>query len=142
MKTEIVTIPHLKQIIQKSSWGKKELADYHLDALLFCEYGCKYCSSNSGLHLKFKKHSIQTAVKKATATDFNPHDAGHIVIQYEELVQALNEELDGKSKRYGHGKTIVYSQLTDGFSPVLVQTGTARQVLEAWSRKRSSAFAC
>jgi DNA repair photolyase len=130
MKSSVVEFETNKSIIAKSTWTKKLLADRHLEALLFCQYGCTYCSSNAGLHLRFKKKSIEKAVQKATGEAFDPHNAGHLVIAYSEIVKALDEELSRKRRKPGAGKTLVYSQLTDGFSPVLLTTGTARQILE------------
>lgn len=130
MKMKVVEIERDKKIIQKSSWTKKELADYHLDALKFCEFGCSYCSSNSGPHLRFKKHSLNEAVEKVTGQHFDPHNARDLVITYKELVEALQNELSSHRRMHGAGQTLVYSQLTDGFSPVLLKTGTARRILE------------
>ena len=130
MKTTVVEIEHRKKIIAKSSWTKKELADDHIEALLFCEFGCRYCSSNSGLHLRFWKDTIERAVKTTTGQEFDSHNAGHMAIAYREIVDALDEELSRTGRKPGTGKTLVYSQLTDGFSPVLLKTGTARRILE------------
>ena len=68
--------------------------------------------------------------RDATGEDFDPHNAGHIVIAYRQVVEALGKELGKTKRKPGAGKTLVYSQLTDGFSPVLLGTGTARQILE------------
>jgi DNA repair photolyase len=80
--------------------------------------------------LRFQKRTIKEAVFRVTNKDFNPHDAGDLAIAYENVVEALDDELTRKGVRPGAGKTLVYSQLTDGFSPVLLNTGTARQILE------------
>ncbi len=130
MKSTLIEMPPRKTIIAKSSWTKKELADVHLEALLFCEYGCTYCSSNAGLHLRFQKNSINAAVADQTNESFNPHDAAQIVIAYSEFLEALDDQLSRKRRKPGAGKTLVYSQLTDGFSPVLLRTGTCRKVLD------------
>jgi DNA repair photolyase len=102
----------------------------HLDALLFCEFACVYCSSNSGLHLKFSKRTINAAVNAVTGKEFDPHNAAQIVIGYRDLVQRVDAELSDCRRKPGAGKTLVYSQLTDGFSPVLLKTGIARQLLD------------
>lgn len=130
MKSKIVETDCRRTIIAKSSWPKKELADFHLDALLFCEFACRYCSSNSLPHLNFKLPEIRKIVLEETGEVFDPHNAGHIVVAYREIVAALDKELSQKRRKPGAEKTLVYSQLTDGFSPVLVKTGTARRILE------------
>lgn len=130
MKSIRVELPPLKKIIQPANWDKKRLADAKLDALLYCEFGCPYCSSNSGMHLRMKKHTIQSAVSEITDSIFNPHDAGNVVIAYKNLLSALDRELDSYADKPGNGETLVYSKLTDGFSPVLLMTGTARSILE------------
>ena len=130
MKSQVCEVEPGKNIIVKSSWGKKKLADYHLDALKFCEFGCSYCSSNAGLHLQFKKRTLNEAVAEATGQPFDPHNARDLVITYKELVEALQNELSSHRRMHGAGQTLVYSQLTDGFSPVLLKTGTARRILE------------
>lgn len=135
MKTTVVKIPARKQFIAPSSWPKKKLADFHLEALHFCEFGCQYCSSNSGLHLRFRKGTISRAVREATGEDFNPHNATHITIAYRDVVHALECELSQKTELPGPGKTLVYSQLTDGFSPQLLHTDTTRQILELLVKK-------
>jgi DNA repair photolyase len=135
MKSQIVLFPHRQKIIAPSTWKKKELADAHLDALLYCEFKCTYCSSNSGRHLKTLSHSIAEAVQEVTGRPFNPHDADDITIAYQGLVEAFETELTGKHKKPGAGKTLVYSQLTDGFSPVLLQTGTAERLLKLLMEK-------
>ena len=119
-----------KTIIAKSSWPKKKLADVHVEAALLCEFGCQYCSSNAGLHLRFRKQTIGRVVQDATGKAFDPHHADDLAITFGKVVQALDEELTGKQVKPGAEKTLVYSQLTDGFSPMLVKTGVARQILE------------
>lgn len=98
MRSRIVNVRPRKNIIAKSSWPKKELADDHLEALLFCEFACRYCSSNAGLHLKFLKKSIQRAVKRVTGKPFDPHNAEHIVIGYRDVVKALDREVSRKRR--------------------------------------------
>ena len=48
MKNVIVNVPAVKGPIRKSpGFAKKELADYKLDIVALCGFGCRYCSSNS-----------------------------------------------------------------------------------------------
>ncbi len=130
MKSMIIEMPPRKNIIAKSSWPKKKLADVHLEALLFCEFACKYCSSNAGLQLRFLNKTINEAVLAQTGEKFDSHRSAHLVIAYRQIVEALDKELSKNVRLPGPGKTLVYSQLTDGFSPVLLKTGTARKILD------------
>lgn len=129
MTQEFIPFPHRSSIIAKSSWTKKKLADVHVEALLLCQYKCKYCSSNAGRHLKTRP-DIAESVQQATGRHFNPHDAEDVVITFQGIVEALEKELSDKRQKPGAGETLVYSQLTDGFSPVVVQDGTTRRILE------------
>lgn len=134
MKSHVIKIPPRKKLIAPSSWTKKLLADAHFEAMLFCASACLYCSSNAGLQLRFLNKSlkriIQTAVEQLTDKPFNPHDAADITIAYREVVKALDNELSRMKRKPGAGKTLVFSQLTDGFSPVLLKNGIVRQILE------------
>ncbi len=131
MKMNVVEAsPRVKIVAPSPGFQKKGLADVHLEAMLFCQYGCAYCSSNAGPALRFRNKSNQKLIRQELGRDWNPHDARDIAIAYEGLVARLDEELSARVRKPGKGKTLVYSQLTDGFSPVLVSTGTTRQVLE------------
>ena len=129
MQLNVIQFPNRKTIVAPSTWTRKKLADVHVEALLYCQYKCRYCSSNSGRHLKTRPE-IAEAVQQATGSPFNPHDADDVTIGFESVVEALEAELAGDGKKPGRGKTLVYSQLTDGFSPVLLRDGTARRILE------------
>ena len=49
MKSQFVEVPAIRSPITKSpGFAKKGLADYKLDAIALCQFGCRYCSSNSG----------------------------------------------------------------------------------------------
>lgn len=130
MQLNVIQFPNRKQIIAPSTWTKKRLADFHVEALLYCQYKCCYCSSNSGRHLKTIRPELEAAVQGATGCTFDPHDAGNMTIAFEDVVKALEAELAAFRTKPGRGKTLVYSQLTDGLSPVVLRDGTARRILE------------
>ena len=73
---------------------------------------------------------IRETIEKTIGRPFDPHNAAQVVIAYREIVRALDVELSHHREKPGAGKTLVYSQLTDGFSPVLRMTGTTRLILE------------
>ena len=108
MKPTIVRAENPKSIIQPSSWGKKKLADVHLDAMLYCEFRCAYCSSDAGMHLKMRKRSNDQIVRDAAGRSFDPHADKDVTITYgDDFVQVLEAELDAKRRRPRHGKTLV-----------------------------------
>ena len=128
---DIVQVPSLKKLIQPSSWKtKKLLADAHLDVLKLCQYGCRYCSSNSGAHIRWKTKEINERVKKSTGREFDRRDVSSLTLTYEDAVGQLEQELSKVRKAKGAGQVLVYSQLTDGFSPVLVQQDIPRRALD------------
>lgn len=129
MQSKIVEVPHQKQIIAPSKWPVKKLADVHVEALQYCEFGCRYCSSNAGMHLRMRKQSLEQAVREQTGDGFNPH-ASNVAIRFKRVVDALRSELNTHQSKPGRGKTLVYSQLTDGFSPIVERDGTAREILD------------
>lgn len=129
MGTTFIEVPARKKAIQPSNWKKKELADAHVGPLHFCQFGCTYCSSNAGLGLRFTKRTTNAAVRNATGRGFD-YDATEITLAYANYVELLDAELSACKRKPGRGQTIVYSQLTDGFSPVIVRDGTARKVLD------------
>ena len=131
MTIKKVTVPPLKNLIQPSSWKHtKLLADDHLDILKLCQYGCPYCSSNSGMHLKMREIEINQAVQAATGQAFDRKDVKNLFLDYPNVIGQLNEELGKKRRKTGMGKTIVFSELTDGFSPAMVKGGVAREALD------------
>lgn len=119
-----------RKFLHHSSWGKKELADFHLDMLRYCGFGCKYCSTNSGFTMRFMKASMKEELRQQLGRDFNPHRDGDVAIGYRNSIRHLQVELFDRSVINDTGKTVVYSQLTDGFSPNLVAEGVPRKALE------------
>jgi hypothetical protein len=56
MKNKTVEVPAIKNPIQKSpGFAKKDLADFKLDIMALCGFGCRYCSSNSGNYLRINR---------------------------------------------------------------------------------------
>ncbi len=130
MKSTLVTVGNRKRIIAPSSWGTKELADAHVEAIMHCEFNCSYCSSNAAAHIRWARTRINKAVLAQAGSRFDPHRSDGLVVGFEDVVGALEEELSVTRQKPGHGKTLVYSQLTDGFSPVAVRAGTTRRILD------------
>ncbi len=130
MKSTLVTVKNRKRVIAPSSWGTKELANYHVEGVMHCEFKCAYCSSNAASHIRFGRNGIKQAVLEQCGRNFDPHRSEGLVIGFQDVVAALDQELKRNPRKPGKGKTVVYSQLTDGFSPTLVRDKTARRILD------------
>lgn len=130
MRTKLVTVPNLKQLIQPCpGFAKKGLADYKLDAAALCEFGCVYCSSNAGNYLRIHRKEFAELTEAQTGERTYPADDPTLMFIWEEVEKQLAAELASKPRTYGAGKTLVFSMLTDGFSPPLVGTGVTERVL-------------
>ena len=130
MQMQLAVVDPPKKFVQKSSWGKKELGDFHVDMLKFCEFGCPYCSSNNAPHLRFLPSAVRSSISEQIGHNFSPHRDGGVTIAYRDAIPSLHSELTRCRYRNDYGKTLVYSQLTDGFSPTLVSSGATRATLD------------
>jgi hypothetical protein len=55
-KRKLVIVPSTSTLIKKCpGFAKKGLADYKIDLLALCEFGCRYCSSNTGNYLRINR---------------------------------------------------------------------------------------
>jgi DNA repair photolyase len=131
-KRKLVLIPNLKTLVVRCpGFAKKHLADYKLDVLGLCEFGCRYCSSNLGNYLRIFQSQFADLTEEQLGERLLPNDDPALMFAFRnDVVEQLRRELTAKRKGFGRGLTLVYSMLTDGFSPYLVQSGTTRAVLE------------
>lgn len=131
MNNRVVKVPAIKTPITPSpGFAKKELADFKLDLLGLCEFGCLYCSSNHGNYLRIHKEEFAETAKKQLGERLVPSENPDLTIQWPDVLEKLEAQLEGKSKMFGLGKTLMFSMLTDGFSPSLVQAGTTEAALK------------
>lgn len=130
MKVKIAEVPPRAKLIAPSSWPTKGLAHFHLELVLFCEFGCRFCSSNNAPHMRFLDRARRALIREQIGRDFDPHDAADVLVAYQGLVAALRDEITTSGRKKGKGKTLVVSQLTDAFAPQLVRSGTTREVFE------------
>ncbi|MCA9032631.1 MAG: hypothetical protein KDA66_17570, partial [Planctomycetaceae bacterium] len=91
---------------------------------------CAYCSSNAASHMRFSRTKINQAAVDQCGSRFDPHRSEGLVIGFEDVVDALKTELHDHHHKPGKGMTVVYSQLTDGFSPTIVKDRTTRRILD------------
>ena len=138
LNNKVFKVPCINQLIQKSDgFKKKDLATYKIDLQLLCGFGCRYCSSNAGLNIKFKKKTIEQLGLEQLGKSYTPKGNPELSIEYLNLISTLDKELSNKPKSYGSGEVLMFSELTDAFSPRLVNLGYTRKALELIFKKTS-----
>jgi len=138
MKNQIVNVPCIKTPIKLCpGFAKKGLADYKLDIVALCGFGCRYCSSNAGNYLRINRKKFADLTEAQLGQRLYPADAPQLSFHWPDVLERLEEQLASKQKSWGRGKTLVFSMLTDGFSPLMVKNGITegalRMVLERTS---------
>lgn len=118
-----------KQLVESPGFKKKGLADYHLELLGLCEFGCAYCSSNNGNYLRINRGRFAQATLQQVGQRVLPTDDPNLMFVYRGILERVEAELKKKPKSFGEGQTLVVSMLTDGFSPWLVEQGVTRKAL-------------
>lgn len=130
MKNVVVEVPTIKAPIAKSpGFAKKELSTYKLDILALCGFGCTYCSSNWGNYLRIWRERFADLAEQQTGTRLMPCSHPEATYTWPKILERLEEQLAAKRPGFGHGQTIVFSMLTDGFSPLQVKDGTTEKAL-------------
>lgn len=130
MRTKLVVVPNLKRLLHPSpGFAKKGLADWKLDIVELCEFGCTYCSSNTGNLLRINREPLADLTEAQTGERTYPADDPSLMFVWTDVEKQLEAELATKPRTFGSGTTLVFSMLTDGFSPTLVARGTTEAVL-------------
>lgn len=130
MRTKLVVVPNLKRLLHLSpGFAKKGLADWKLDIVELCEFGCAYCSSNTGNLLRINREPLADLTEAQTGERTYPADDPSLMFVWADVEKQLEAELVTKPRTFGAGKTLVFSMLTDGFSPTLVARGITEAVL-------------
>lgn len=135
MKPKVVVVPSLKSIIQSSpGFKKKELSTKKVDLMTICGFGCLYCSSNESRYLNanwVKGVNYSGLMKEQLGKDVTKADLHTATLEWKGVIPQLEKELKNiKNRKTSKGKTLVFSELTDGFSPNLVKDGITRKSLE------------
>ena len=131
MQTKKIVVPPMKSLIKKApGFEKKKLAEYKLDILALCGFGCRYCSSNMGNYLRIHQEEFAQCAESQMGRSIKPSEDPSLMMVWPDVVSQLEDELSSKPKQFGIDKTLMFSMLTDGFSPELVRDGTTRAVLE------------
>ena len=140
MKPIIVNVPSIKKPIQDSpGFAKKELATHKLDIMGWCQASCLYCSSPSGNYLRINKARFADRTEEQTGQRLYPGVDPALTLRWEDFDARLDEQLRTKPKdgSWGAGKVLMFSQLTDAFSPWAVREGLTRRTLEKVLKRTS-----
>jgi len=138
MQNQVVNLPGIQNPISLSpGFDKKGLSDYKLDIMGLCGYGCIYCSSNWGNYLRINRKQFATITEEQLGQKSYPTDNPNLTFQFPDIIEKLETQLKGKPKTFGKGQVLVFSQLTDGFSPIAVGRGLTKYVLDTVLEKTS-----
>lgn len=138
MARKIVIVPGVKEPIKESpGFAKKDLSDYKLDLIGLCEFGCLYCSSNWGNYLRINRERFADLTEKQLGERLYPSGDPDLMFIWADVLNNLREQLVKKDRSWGSGLTLVFSMLTDGFSPLLVRQGVTEAALRLVLEKTS-----
>ena len=138
MKSKLVVIPTVhRPITSCPGFVKKRLADRKLDLLGLCQFGCCYCSSNTGNYLRIRRREFAGLTEEQTGARTYPLNDPSLCYLWDEIIPGIEAQLARRKPTFGIGEVIVVSMLTDPFSPVLLQRGVTRRALELLVKKTS-----
>lgn len=130
MKNVVVEVPTILTPIARSpGFEKKDLSSYKLDILGLCGFACTYCSSNWGNYLRIRRTEFADLAEQQTGARMTPCSHPEATYVWPDVLQRLEAQLSGKRPGFGRGHTLVFSMLTDGFSPLQVADGTTQRAL-------------
>jgi len=131
MKNKVVEVPALKDPIRKSpGFAKKELSQFKLDLLALCGFGCRYCSSNAGNYLRINREKFAGITEDQLGERVLPADDPSLTLLWPGVLDNLERQLSTKERSWGSGLDLMFSMLTDGFSPLLVKDGITERALQ------------
>lgn len=130
MRRKLVLVPTVKEPIKLSpGFTKKGLSIWKLDILGLCEFGCLYCSSNWGNYLRINREPFADLTEQQLGVRLYPDADPALTFHFDDIIQSLTRQLAHKRPSFGEGLTLVFSMLTDGFSPTVVAGGLTEAVL-------------
>lgn len=131
MRNKLVTLNSVKDPIKPSpGFAKKLLSEHKLDVCGLCGFGCRYCSSNHGNYLRIRREPFADVTEAQLGERILPTDDPALMFLWPDVLDRLKAQLARKRPGFGLGKTLVFSMLTDGFSPELVKRGVTAQALQ------------
>lgn len=136
MKLKVVEVPAIAEPITRSpGFEKKMLAEYKLDLMGLCGFGCTYCSSNAGNYLRINRERFADLTQEQLGERTYPSADPALTFTWPDVLKNLERQIDRKPPSWGAGKTLVVSMLTDAFSPLALADGTTeRALLEVFKR--------
>ncbi len=134
MKNLLVTVPSIRTpIMPAPGFAKKGLATFKLDLMALCGFGCSYCSSNWGNYLRTHREDFAALAEKQLGQRLYPDTSPELTMLWPDVLTKLEAQVTQRRAKkgapWGTGETLVFSMLTDGFSPVLVGNGTTEAAL-------------
>ncbi len=131
MNTKFVRIPITKTLIKASpGFAKKGLSTHKLDLLGLCGFGCRYCSSNTGNYLRIFRGEFAELTEEQLGDRLLPTEHPELMFVYDNVVEHLRRELWSKPRTWGRDQVLMFSMLTDAFSPYLVDEGITEEALK------------
>ena len=131
MKNQVVNLSSVKDPVKPSpGFAKKQLSTYKLDIMALCGFGCRYCSSNAGNFLRINRRPFADETERQLGQRLLPAEEPSLTFEWPDVIGNLERQLKRRQRTWGRGETLVFSMLTDGFSPRLVKAGTTRRILE------------
>lgn len=106
------------------------MSDYKLDLCGLCAFGCQYCSSIHGNYLRIRREEFANQTELQLGERVLPQDDPFMLFEWSNVLSNLERQLKDAPAGWGNGHSLVFSMLTDGFSPPLVAAGITRQALE------------
>lgn len=136
MKTRSLMLPSIKDPIKASpGFYKKDLATHKLDMMGKCGFSCSYCSTAATTNMRINREKFADEAERQLGERLYP-DAPHLTYRWGDFEERLDAQLACKplglglvESRWGYGHTLVFSQLTDGFSPWAVADGLTERTL-------------
>ena len=129
MKTRELVLPSIKDPIKKSpGFHKKELADFKLDIMGKCGFSCSYCSTAATTPMRVNREKWADEAERQLGERLLP-SAPNLTYRWSDFEERLDAQLATRAKTWGAGLTLVFSQLTDAFSPWAVAEGLTRRTL-------------
>jgi len=138
MRNKLVVVPSVREPIMRSpGFAKKLLSSWKLDIMALCGFGCRYCSSNTGNYLRINREPFADLTEAQIGERIYPADDPSLTFLWRDVIEKLDAQLAGKPASWGAGETVVFSMLTDGFSPSSVQDGVTEGALRRVVEKTS-----
>jgi hypothetical protein len=94
MRTKLVVVPNLRRLLHPSpGFAKKGLAEWKLDIVELCEFGCSYCSSNAGNLLRINREPLADLTEAQTGERTYPVDDPALMFVWTDVEEQLESEL-------------------------------------------------